>query len=317
MTASSSGRGEPGDGTRRPLISPAVERAIDAGDPVVALETTIFSELGLPSPANRDALDRVLTALAGHGVTPAMTAVLDGRLRVGLADDEHARVCGPTRKAAARDLAPAVAGAWPYGATTVSASVTLAALAGVEVFATGGIGGVHRGWDRTGDISADLPALARHPVVTVSAGAKVFLDLAATVEWLETASVPVVGWRCDRFPAFHAPASDVALTTRVETAAEVAELARAHWAIGGGGIVVAVPVPEADGIPIDELDELVARALDELGAGGVTGSAVTPEVLERLGRLSSGRTVTANLALAEHNAAVAAEIAVGLAANRS
>ncbi len=214
---------------------------------------------------------------------------------------------------AARDLAVAVAGRWAYGATTVSATVTLAARSGIEVFATGGIGGVHRGWADSGDISADLPALAAHPVVTVTAGAKVFLDLAATVEYLETVSVPVIGWRCDRFPAFHAPTSDVELTTRLETAAEVAEVARAHWAIGGGGIVVAVPVPVDDGIPLDELRGLVDRALDEVGERGVSGPGVTPRVLERLGELSGGRTVTANLALAEHNARVAAEIAAALA----
>ncbi|MEM9565571.1 MAG: pseudouridine-5'-phosphate glycosidase [Actinomycetota bacterium] len=300
--------GEPGSGLRS---SPAIAEALRSGRPVVALETTIFSELGLPSPSNREALDRVTAAIETGGAVPALTAVLDGQLRVGLERGEHDRICGPARKVAARDLPVATAGGWSYGATTVSASVTLAAAAGIPVFATGGIGGVHRGWATTGDISADLPALARHPVITVTAGAKVFLDLAATVEHLETASVPVLGWRCDHFPAFHAPASAVALTTRVESAAEVAAIARAHWAIGGGGIVVAAPVPEADGIPLDELNELVERALAE--ADEVSGPAVTPEVLGRLGALSGGRTVTANLALAEHNAVVAAEIAAALA----
>jgi pseudouridine-5'-phosphate glycosidase len=279
----------------------------------VALETTIFSELGLPPPANRQALDRVCRAVEAGGAVPALTAVLDGRVRVGVPPSEHPRICGPATKVAARDLGVSVARGLSYGATTVSASVTIAAAAGIEVFATGGIGGVHRGWAETGDVSADLPALARHPVVTVSAGAKVFLDLAATVEYLETASVPVLGWRCDRFPAFHAPASAVELTTRVETADEVASIARAHWAMGGGGVVVAVPVPEADGIPLDELEGLVAMALADAGEGAVSGPAVTPRVLERLAAISGGRTVAANLALAEHNASVAAEVAVALA----
>ncbi len=308
-----SGRGprySPASG-RGPRYSQAVAEATSAGTPVVALETTIFSELGLPGPSNREALDRVTAAIEAGGAVPALTAVLDGQLRIGLDVAEHARICGPARKVAARDLPVAMAGGWDYGATTVSASVTLAAAAGIPVFATGGIGGVHRGWATTGDVSADLPALARHPVITVTAGAKVFLDLAATVEYLETASVPVLGWRCDRFPAFHAPTSDVALTTRVESAEEVAGIARAHWAIGGGGIVVAAPVPEADAIPLDELTDLVDRALAEVGE--VSGPAVTPEVLGRLGALSGGRTVAANLALAEHNAAVAAEIAGALA----
>lgn len=295
-----------------PVLSEPVARARNDRRPVVALESTIFSELGLPGPHNREALRRVLAAVEAGGAVPALTAVLDGRARVGLDPADHDRICGPATKVAARDLAVAVANHWSYGATTVSASVTLAARSGIEVFATGGIGGVHRGWATSGDISADLPALARHPVVTVTAGAKVFLDLPATVEYLETASVPVLGWRCDHFPAFHAPASEVRLTTRVEGAAEVAAIARAHWALGGGGIVVAVPVPDADGIPLDELDRLVERALADVGEREVSGPAVTPQVLERLGTLSGGRTVAANLALAEHNAAVAAAVATAL-----
>ena len=299
------------------LASPAVADQLANGGAVVALESTIFSELGLPPPANRQGLDRVLAAVAAGGAVPALTAVLDGRARVGLEPDDLERICGPARKVAARDLAVAVAGGWPYGATTVSATVTLAAHAGVEVFATGGIGGVHRGWAESGDISADLAALGRHPVVTVTAGAKVFLDLPATVEYLETASVPVLGWRCDHFPAFHAPSSGVPLTTRVDSAADVAAIARAHWALGGGGLVVAAPVPETDGIPLEELNQLVGRALADVEGRGISGPAVTPEVLERLGQLSDGRTVTANLALAEHNATVASEIAVALATDRA
>jgi len=304
---------EPAGSSSLLSLSEPVADAIEARDAIVALESTIFSELGLPAPANREALDRVLQAVTGGGAVPALTAVLDGVARVGVAADEHDRICGPAEKVAARDLAMAIAGGRPYGATTVSATVTLAARAGVEVFATGGIGGVHRGWAATGDISADLPALAANQVITVTAGAKVFLDLPATVEYLETVSVPVLGWRCNHFPAFHAPTSDIELTTRVESAAQVAEVARAHWALGGGGIVVAVPVPEEHGIPYDELTALVDRALDEVGDRGVTGPAVTPQVLERLGAVSDGRTVAANLALAEHNAEVAAEIANALA----
>lgn len=304
---------EPARADGRLILTGPVADTIEAGGAVVALESTIFSELGLPAPANREALDRVLAAVEGGGATPALTAILDGRARVGVTAEEHDRICGPADKVAARDLAMAMADGRAYGATTVSATVTLAARAGIEVFATGGIGGVHRGWAESGDISADLPALAANPVITVTAGAKVFLDLPATVEYLETVSVPVLGWRCDRFPAFHAPTSDIELTARVDTAAQVAEVARNHWAMGGGGIVVAVPVPEADGIPYDELTDLVDRALDAVGERGVSGPAVTPQVLERLGALSGGRTVAANLALAENNARVAAQIATALA----
>ena len=293
------------------VVGDDVADALATARPVVALESTIFSHLGLPAPHNRTALDRVLTAIGDGGAVPALTAVLDGTARIGVEAADHDRICGPARKVAARDLAVAVAGGWAYGATTVSATVRLAASAGIEVFATGGIGGVHRGVEQTGDISADLGAIASHPVITCTAGAKVFLDLPRTLEYLETLSVPVIGWRTDEFPAFHARSSGLPLTATAETAAEVADLARAHWALGGAGLVVAVPVPETDAVPMTELAELVDRALAETGE--VAGGAVTPAVLERLTELSDGRTVAANLSLAENNALVAAEVAVALA----
>lgn len=281
--------------------------------PVVALESTIFSELGLPAPHNRHALDRCRAAVAASGAKPALTAVLDGLPVVGVAEADFDRICGPARKVAARDLAVAIGQRWAYGATTVSASLTLAASAGVEVFATGGIGGVHVGAAQTGDISADLEALAHHQVVTVSAGAKVFLDLARTIEYLETASVPVLGWRCDELPAFHAPSSGLPVAHRAESAEEVAVIARAHWKLGGGGILVTAPVPAIDGLPLDELLALAAQATAEAEADGIVGNAVTPAVLARMAELSNGRTITANLALAENNASVAADIARALA----
>ncbi|MFM8264625.1 MAG: pseudouridine-5'-phosphate glycosidase, partial [Acidimicrobiia bacterium] len=174
-------------------IAAEVADALTARRAVVALESTIFSNLGLPSPANREALDRCIAAVRSHGAVPAVTAVIDGVARVGLEVAEHERILGPARKVAERDLAIAIAERWEVGATTVSASLALAALAGISVFATGGIGGVHRGAELHGDVSADLSALARHPVVTVSAGAKSFLDLPRTLEMLETLGVPVVG----------------------------------------------------------------------------------------------------------------------------
>jgi pseudouridine-5'-phosphate glycosidase len=298
------------------VVGDEVQTALDEGQAVVALESTIFSELGLPAPDNERALDEVTAAIRGGGGVPALTAVLDGVAHVGVAPNLWDRICGPARKVAARDLGPALAARAPYGATTVSATVTLAHAAGISVFATGGIGGVHRGWERTGDISADLPTMAAHPVLTVTAGAKVFLDLAATVEYLETASVPVLGWRCDHFPAFHAPASPVPLTTRVETAAEAASAAHHHWAFGGGGVVVAAPVPAEAGIPYGELERWVEEALGRVGQSGLAGPGVTPAVLEALGENSSGRTVAANLALARHNAEVATEIAGALQQRR-
>ncbi len=295
-----------------PVLSDDVARAVADGRPVVALESTIFSKLGLPSPANAQALDRCLNAVRDGGAIPAVTAVLDGVARVGLYADEHPRILGEARKVAERDLPVAVAQEWEFGATTVSASVALAAAAGVGVFATGGIGGVHRGSDVTGDISADLDAIANHPVVTVSAGAKAFLDLARTLEYLETYGVPVLGWRTDSFPAFYTRSSGLPVPHRVETAAEVAAV-MAHRTRPETGVLVAVPIPEGDALDAAELDGVLTSALAECEAAGIVGAAVTPFVLGRIAAATVGRSIPANLALAENNARVAAEIAVALA----
>lgn len=282
----------------------------------VALESTIFSHLGLPSPHNLDALDRCAAAVRAGGAEPMLTAVLDGRSMVGVDLDAHRdTICGPARKVAARDVGVAVAQGWDYGATTVSASLLLAADAGLEVFATGGIGGVHRGWPDTGDISADLGAIATHQMVTVSAGAKVFLDLAATLERLETDSVPVLGWQTDDFPAFHARSSGLAVPHRVDSADEVARIARAHWGLGGGGVLVVAPVPESDALDFGELSAAVDTSLDAAAATGVTGAAITPAVLGALADATDGSSIPTNLALAENNARIAGEIAVALASS--
>jgi pseudouridine-5'-phosphate glycosidase len=292
-------------------IHPEVAVALSARRPVVALESTIFSDLGLPTPANVEALDRCLAAVRDGGAVPAVTAVLDGVARTGLDPAEHERICGPARKAAERDLAVAVAQRWSYGATTVSAAVAIAAHAGIDVFATGGIGGVHRGAEITGDVSADLDAIAHHPVVTVCAGAKSFLDLGRTLEYLETAGVAVLGWRHDRFPAFYARSSALPVPHRVESADEVAAI-HANRARDGTGLLLAVPIPEVDALDSDELERVLAEALDAAEADGVTGAAITPFVLARIGQATEGRSVPANLALAEHNARVAAEVAVAI-----
>ena len=295
-------------------VSPAVADQLAAGGPVVAMESTIFSELGLPAPANSEALDRCRAAVTEGGAVPALTAVLDGVAMVGVGPGLDERICGPARKVAARDVGVAVGQRWSYGATTVSASLLLAATAGIEVFATGGIGGVHQGAAESRDVSADLDALASRPVVTVSAGAKVFLDLAGTLEHLDTVSVPVLGWRCDTFPAFHAPSSGLPVPHRVESAAEVAAIARTHWAVGGGGVLVVAPVPDGHGLEYDELAAVAAEAVAAVEASGVVGGDVTPAVLAELARLTGGRSIGANVALAEHNASVAAAISVALAA---
>jgi pseudouridylate synthase len=296
----------------QPVLSDDVARAVADGRPVVALESTIFSNLGLPSPANAEALDRCLNAVRDGGAIPAVTAVLDGVPRVGLYADEHPRILGAARKAAERDLPVAVAQRWEFGATTVSASVALAATAGVRVFATGGIGGVHRGAELTGDISADLDALANHPVVTVSAGAKAFLDLPRTLEYLETYGVPVLGWRHDQFPAFYTRSSGLPVPHRVEGGEDVAAIL-ANRTRERTGVLVVVPIPESAELDAAALDDVLASALADCDAAGIVGAAVTPFVLGRIGEATAGRSVPANLALAEHNAAVAAEIAVAIA----
>jgi pseudouridine-5'-phosphate glycosidase len=296
----------------RPLVSPEVAAALAAGRPVVALESTIFSHLGLPSPANGEALERCTAAIRAAGAVPAITAVLDGVARVGVAPEEHPRILGPARKAAERDVAVALAQRWQLGATTVSAALALAAAAGISVFATGGIGGVHRGAALTGDVSADLDAIAHHPLVTVCAGAKAFLDLPRTLEHLETAGVPVLGWRHDWFPAFYTRSSGLPVPHRVESAAEVAAVL-ANRSRPDTGVLLTVPIPEDDELDAGELDAVLAAALDDADAVGIAGAAVTPFVLARIADATAGRSIPANLALAEHNAAVAAEVATAIA----
>ena len=291
-----------------PVVSPEVAAALAAKQPVVALESTIFSNLGLPSPANREALERCIAVIRGHGTVPAVTAVLDGVARVGLSDREHERILGAARKVAERDLPIAIGERWAFGATTVSASLTLAAAAGIRVFATGGIGGVHRGAELHGDVSADLPALARHPVVTVSAGAKSFLDLPRTLEMLETLSVPVIGHQCDEFPAFTVVSSGLRLSHRIDDLDVLARVVKTRLDFGGG-MLVCTPVPAAEAIDASIMNDAITRALAAAESRGVTGPEVTPIVLAKIAAETSGEAVRANLALAENNARVAAALA--------
>lgn len=300
-------------------VSTEVADALAARRAVVALESTIFSNLGLPSPANREALDRCIAAARSHGAVPAVTAVIDGVARVGLEVAEHERILGPARKVAERDLAVAIAEHWEVGATTVSASLVLAALTGISVFATGGIGGVHRTTEShdniSSDVSADLPALARHAVVTVSAGAKSFLDLPRTLEMLETLSVPVVGHQCDEFPAFTVVSSGLRLAHRIDDVAVLAKVARVRLGLGGG-MLVCTPVPADAAIDAATMNAAIERALTQAHARSVTGPAVTPLVLGEIAATTSGEAVRANLALAENNALLAAAIASAIVSLR-
>lgn len=298
-------------------VGDEVAEALALGRAVVVLESTILSNLGLPSPHNRECYDRCDAAVRGAGAVPAVTAVVDGCAVVGLTPAELDRVLLGERKTSARDVAVAVAQGWDVGVTTVAASVMLAARAGVHVFATGGIGGVHRGAELSGDVSADLGAIARYPVVTVTAGAKAFLDLPRTVEWFDTLGVPVLGFGTDEFPAFYSRTSGVPVPHRVESAEEVAAVVGAYrWAGERGGLVVANPIPAADEIPAEQIDPVIEAALAAAAAAGVSGPGVTPYVLEAIATATDGRSIPANLALAEHNAAVGAAIAVALAGQR-
>ena len=294
-------------------IGSEVDAALASGVPVVALESTIFSRLGLPDPANRECLQRVQAAVRAAGAVPALCGVLDGRAMVGANRDQAERLFGGSTKLGARDLGPAVAAGLDVGVTTVSATVTLAAAAGIEVFATGGIGGVHRGADRTGDVSADLEAMAYHRVVVVASGVKAFLDVPLTFERLETLGVAVLGWRTDRFPAFYVRDGGPELTSIVNSGQEVAASFRAAGALGHpGGLLVANPIPASAELDAAEVDEAVEVAEAAARRDGVSGGDVTPAVLTALAEATGGAVVQANLALAESNAAVAAEIAVAL-----
>jgi len=293
-------------------VSDEVATALAEGRAVVAMESTIFSHLGLPSPANEEALSRCEHAVRAVGAVPAVTAVFNGVAHVGISQTDRERVCGPAQKMAERDIPVAIAEGWKYGATTVSAALTLAERAGILVFATGGIGGVHRGSELTGDISADLDAIARRAVVTVSAGAKAFLDLARTLEYLETAEHRSWGWQTDEFPAFYTRTSGLSVPHRVETAEVVAAIFH-NRTRPDQGVLLAVPVPEADSLDAGRLDAALASALEDCEAQGIRGAAITPFVLERIAVATDGDSLPANLALAEHNAAVAAQVAVAIA----
>ncbi|MDL2335076.1 MAG: pseudouridine-5'-phosphate glycosidase [Chloroflexota bacterium] len=295
-------------------ISVAVAVALAAGRPVVALESTLITH-GFAAPLNLDAARRAEAAVRAGGAEPATVAVHDGRLLVGLTDpelDEIARAQSP-RKASRATLALALAeGGW--AGTTVSATMIAAHLAGIRVFATGGIGGVHRGGASTMDISADLDELARTPVLVVCAGPKSMLDIDLTLEYLETRGVPVLGWGTTSLAGFYARSSGRTLAGSVADAAAAAHVAQSHWSLGlGSGLIIAAPLPDAAALPADEAEAAIAQATRDAADAGIHGPATTPFVLARVAALTNGRSVTANLALIENNASIAAQIAAALA----
>jgi pseudouridine-5'-phosphate glycosidase len=293
-------------------VSDEVRRAVESREPVVALESTIISH-GMPYPHNVEMACAVESIVRDRGATPATIAVIDGVCRVGLDRDDIEVLATRVgvHKATTRDL-PWLVATKATGATTVAATMRLAALAGIRVFATGGIGGVHRGASTTFDISADLTELAATPVAVVCAGVKSILDIALTLEYLETVGVPVVVLGSDEFPAFYSRSSGQPAPHRLDTASEIAAMLDATWRdlLLSRGICIANPIPVDDEIPAAEIDGVITEALDEMSRRGIVGQAVTPFLLSRIVDHTGGRSLTANITLVKRNAALATDVAV-------
>ncbi|WAL67615.1 pseudouridine-5'-phosphate glycosidase [Amycolatopsis cynarae] len=299
-------------------VSPSgeVADAVNSGRPVVALESTILSH-GLPPGRNLDVARRLEETVRAAGAVPATIAVLDGEAVVGLSPAQLERVCAPGAdldKLSLRDLGPAI-GLGRSGATTVASTSALAHAAGIGVFATGGLGGVHLGASESWDVSADLGVLARIPTLVVCSGVKSVLDIAATLEVLETNSVPVLGYRTDEFPAFYRRGSGHSVPWRVDDPAQAAAVVAAHRRYADSGVLLANPIPAESEMDRELHDRLLAEGLEKLRAGGVHGQDVTPVLLEHFHTASGGASLDANEALVLSNARLAAEIAVALAAS--
>ncbi len=292
-------------------IHPEVREALAVGRPVVALESTIISH-GMPWPQNRDTALAVEEAVRANGAVPATIAILDGHCMVGLEAHAIERLGrdADVWKVSLRDMPYVIASKVP-GATTVAATMRIAAMAGIRVFATGGIGGVHRGASDTFDISADLTEMAGTDVAIVSAGVKSILDIGATLEYLETLGVPVVTIGQDEFPAFYSRRSGFSSPLRIDTPQEVAAMLHAKWDLHlSGSVLIANPVPDVHEVPRERMEAHIQQALAEADARGVKGKAVTPYLLQRVAELTGGESLEANVALIKSNAAMAARIAV-------
>jgi pseudouridine-5'-phosphate glycosidase len=297
-------------------ISPEVADALGAGKAVVALESTIITH-GMPFPQNLEMAGKVEAMVRSKGAVPATIALMDGRLAVGLDPaglERLAREGKSAAKASRRDMGPLLASKKIAG-TTVATTMQIAALAGIQVFATGGIGGVHRGAEQTFDISADLIELARTPVAVVCAGAKSILDIAKTLEVLETNGVPVLGYRTDEFPAFFTRTSGFSVDHRMDSVAEIAEVMAMQKKLGmTNGLLIANPIPEPDSLDAAAIEGRISEAVAQADREGVSGKALTPYLLQRIFELTEGRSLKANIALVLNNASVAAELSVAVAA---
>lgn len=291
-------------------LTDEVAQALRDGAPVVALESTIISH-GMPYPQNVAMATEVEDILRDAGAVPATIAVLDGRPRIGLSADDLELLAshGDVAKVSVRDL-PSVVARGAHGATTVAATMRLAALAGIRTFVTGGLGGVHRGAQQSFDESADLTELGTTDVAVVSAGVKSILDIGLTLERLETLGVPVLAYGTDEFPSFYSRSSGHAAPLRADTPAEIAATMAAKWNLGiAGGVVVANPIPTDDEIPADEIGVIIERALADMDALGIHGKDATPYLLGRIVEITGGASLTANIALVRNNARLGAAIA--------
>lgn len=295
------------------VFSAEVQAAREAGKPVVALESTIISH-GMPYPQNVQTAKEVEQIIRDHGAVPATIAIMNGKIHIGLSYAEL-ELLGQSRdaiKVSRRDL-PYVLSTGKLGATTVAATMICAELAGIKIFVTGGIGGVHRGAETSFDISADLQELAQTSVAVVCAGAKSILDLGLTLEYLETHGVPVVSVGQEAFPAFFTRDSGFRADFRLDTAQQQAAFLNTKWALGlEGGVVIANPVPEADAMPEAEIEAITRQALDEAAQQGIGGKAVTPFLLARIKELTAGRSLVTNIALVKNNAVFGAQLALAL-----
>ncbi|MBK8421478.1 pseudouridine-5'-phosphate glycosidase [Candidatus Villigracilis saccharophilus] len=289
-------------------LTPEIARALNFGTPVVALESTVITH-GLPQPQNLELARDMEQQVRDNDATPATVALLDGEIRIGLSDEELVRLSesDSVLKVSHRDFATAILKK-KNGGTTVAGTMFAAQLAGIKVFATGGIGGVHK--ESSFDISTDLRALAEIPMIVVCAGAKAILDLPATLEYLETMGVPVVGYQTDEFPAFYSRESGLNVSVRLDSPKEIADFARAHWDLGmRSAVLVTNPVPETEAISQVEMEPMILQASEEAIEQGIHGQKLTPFLLGRISELTEGKSLRTNLALLLNNARLAARIA--------
>jgi pseudouridylate synthase len=295
-----------------------VRHALENNQPVVALETTIISH-GMPYPQNLEMAKELERIIRDNGAVPATIGIMNGKIKIGLTESELEEFATnkSVEKVSRRDF-PYILASGKIGATTVAATMIAAQLAGIRVFATGGIGGVHREGEITWDVSADLTELAQTNVAVVCSGAKSILDLGRTLEYLETHGVPVVGYRTDEFPSFFARESGFGVDFRLDTPEEVAALMDTKWQLGlNGGLVIANPVPEADALNHREIEAVIQQALAEAKEKGIAGKQVTPFLLDRVKQLTAGKSLQTNIALVKHNAEVAARIAAAYHAKKN